>query len=190
MTEWNEESALALLFGNTRRKTRSTDLITLAQATDYLVTLYGSQKAVADKLGLSTEMIREFLSALRLPSSVQGMVANRTIDRLDVVRELASLPDKESQVEAARALAACDSKDIRDIKRLVKHGAEVDRAKKAVLSAKPKGFHIFLIDLDDEAYRDLVRSSRELSIDPAELARQIISDWISSRADRESQTGD
>lgn len=191
MMDWNEKSALALLFGNTKRKSRSTDLLTLAHAADYLVRRYGSQKAVASRLGLSAEMIREFLSALRLPSSVQAMIADRTIDRLDVVRELASLPDAESQVEAARIVAACASKDVRDIKRLVKHGGvEVTHAQKAVLDAKPKGFHIFLIDLSDEHYRALLNFSRDLSTGPAELARHIIVDWINARAKEDSQTGD
>ena len=71
MRELDEATALSILFSNTKRKKRDADLLTIAKSCDYLVKLYGSQKAVADKIGLSSEMVREFLTTLRLPSEVQ-----------------------------------------------------------------------------------------------------------------------
>ena len=184
MIHLDEETALSILFANTRRKKRSVDLVTLAQACQYLVKLYGSQKAVADRLGLSTEMIREFLMTLKLPEQIQRLTADRRIDRLDIVRELASLPDEDSQLEAAQTIVSCSSKDMRDIKRLVKHGGlAVSEAKKAVSEAKPKGFHIFLIDLDDETYKALLRLAKDGEEKPAELAKRIINAWVSERVD-------
>ena len=70
----DEESALAILFANTRRKKRKEDLITIARAFEYLVNLYGSKEAVAKRVGLSTEMIREFLTVLKLPREIQKLV--------------------------------------------------------------------------------------------------------------------
>ncbi len=191
MTTLDEETALSLLFGNTKRKKRSTDLVTLAEACAYLVRLRGSQRAVAESLGLSTEMIREFLMALKLPDEVREMIRQRKIDRLDVVRELASLKSQAAQVEAARVAALCSSKDLRDIKRLIKlGGTSVEEARALVLGSKPKGFHIFLLDLDDELYSALLESSEKMGMKPAEVARQVLAEWIARRPDKGSKSED
>jgi len=185
------ETALSLMFTNTKRKRRSVDLVTLAEACRYLVGYYGSQRAVADKLGLSSEMIREFLTVLKLPIEVQEMVSQRKIDRLDIVRELASLTDRNAQIEAARIVASCSSKDIRDIKRLVKVGGlPVEQAKKAVMESKPKGLHIFLIDVDDQVYEKIKKVAEAERIKPPELVKQVVMQWVSERTMAAEEQGD
>jgi len=184
MKELDEETALSILFGNTKRKKRDADLLTIAQSCDYLVKLYGSQKAVADKIGLSSEMVREFLTTLRLPTEVQEIIAERKIDRVDVVREISVLKSVSKQIAVAKALADAPSKDIRDIKRLLRSGVSIEDASKLVLDSRPKGLNVFVMDFDDVTYQALFKKARTLKTTPAELARRIILEWLQQNANQ------
>lgn len=183
MKKLDENSALAIVFANTKRKKRKENLITIAKAFEYLVKLYDSQKAVASKVGLSTEMIRQFLSVLKLPHEVQMLFINRQIDSVDVAKELLALNDPAKQIIAAKAIADSLSKDVRDIKRLVKSSnIAVAEAKNIVIKSKPKGLHIFLLDFDDKTYQAIIKSSKTLKVKPAELLREIIIDWLKQKS--------
>jgi len=182
MRKLNEETALAIVFANTKRKKRPDDLLTVANAFDYLVRLYGSQKVVAEKVGLSTEMVREFLTTLKLPEEIQKLVSDRRIDSIDIIREISSLKEPSKQIAATEAFINSLSKDVRDIKRLVKDAnASIKDAKKVVLEAKPKGIHIFVMDFDEEMYRTIIKQARVLKIKPAELVKGIVSEWLKQK---------
>ena len=184
----DEETALSILFANTKRKKRNEDLITLAKSCEYLTKLYGSQKAVAERVGLSTEMIREFLTALKLPGEVQKLISDRKIDSIDIVREISVLQDPSKQVAAAKTFADSLSKDVRDIKRLIKDTSlSVAEAKKAVLESKPKGLHIFMMDFDDETYRSVIKQAKNMKVKPAELVKEIVVEWLKHRVGMEDK---
>ncbi len=182
MNELDEETALSILFANTKRKKRNEDLITIAKCCDYLSELYGSQKVVADRIGLSTEMIREFLVALNLPIKIQKMISDRVIDSIDIVKEISSLKDPSKQIAAAEAFANTTSKDVRDIKRIFKDAnISIEDAKKIVLDAKPEGLHIFVIDFDDETHQALEKEAKTKKIEPVDLVNKIVKDWLRRR---------
>lgn len=184
MKTLDEETALSILFANTKRKKRKEDLITIAESCEYLTKLYGSQKVVAERVGLSTEMIREFLTALKLPEEVQKLISDRKIDSIDIVREISVLQDPSKQIAAAKAFADSLSKDVRDIKRLIKDTSlSVAEAKKAVLESKPKGLHIFMMDFDDETYRAVIEQAKNMKVEPAELVKKIVVDWLKRRVE-------
>jgi len=186
MKELDEETALSVLFSNTKRKKRSTDLLTIAKSCQFLVKLYGSQQAVADRVGISAEMIREFLTTLKLPLEVQKLVSERKIDRVDVVREISTLKDTAKQIAAAEALIHTASKEIRDVKRLVKEaGVSVQDAKRVISEAKPQGLHIFVVDFTDETYREIAVQAKGLKTTPAELIREIVTDWLRQKTKKE-----
>jgi len=190
MKKCDEDTALAILFSNTKRKKRIDDLFTIAKACEYLVSLkkYGSQGAVAKKIGLSTEMIRQFLAVLKLPREVQKMFSSRKIDSVDVAKELLALNDPAKQVVAAKALAGSLSKDVRDIKRLIKESKlSAGEAKKVVLDAKPKGLHIFVMDFDDETYGAIRKQAKDMKIEPVELIRGIVTNWLKQTAKKSVQ---
>lgn len=183
MKELDENAALAIVFANIRRKKRSVDLITIAKSFEDLVNLYGSPKAVAEKVGLSTEMIRQFLAVLKLPKEVQKIFSKRQIDSLDVAKELLALKEPAKQVVAAKAIADSLSKDVRDMKRLVKDvNLPIGDAKKTVLEAKPKGMHIFIMDFDDKMYQAILTYAKALKVEPAQLVREIITNWLKRKA--------
>lgn len=86
MQKLDEISALQIVFANIRRKKRKENLVNIAKAFEYLVKNYGSLKAVAEKVGISAEMIRQFLSVLKLPVEVQELFSKREIDSVDAQR--------------------------------------------------------------------------------------------------------
>lgn len=182
MVELDENTALAILFANTKRKKRDVDLLTLAKSCEYLVKLYGSQKAVAEKIGLSKEMIRQFLTVLKLPIEVQKLISNKQIDSIDIVKEIAVLKVSQKQIEAAKSFVDTLSKDVRDIKRLVKDAnLPIEEAKKTILELKPRGLHVFVIDFDDEMYDAINSHAKTLKVKPPELVRGIVKDWLKQK---------
>ena len=177
----DEETALAIIFANTRRKpqNRKEDILTIAKCFDYLVELYKSKKAVTEKVDLSDEMIRQFLTTLKLPTEIQNMIAQRKIDSVDAVRNLATIRDKEKQIETAKLYASLQSKDARDINRIIK-GDKIStkEAKKIIDKAKPKGLNIFVMDFDDDTYKTIMKEASSRKIKPAELVKKIVTDWL------------
>jgi len=188
MKKLDEETALSILFANTKRKKRKTDLLTIAKNCDYLVKLYGSQKAVAEKVGLSSEMIREFLVVLKLPKKIQDLVSERKIDSIDIVREISALKEPSRQIVASEAFINSLSKDVRDIKRLMKDAnVSVKNAKKAVLDAKPEELHIFVMDFDDEMYQAIIENAKASRVKPTELVRGIVMDWLKQKQEKNKE---
>jgi len=181
MKDLDENTALAVLFANTRRKRRTTDLISVAEACHYLKGLYRSQRAVAEKVGLSSEMIREFLALRSLPGEIKSMVRAREIDRLDVAYRIAMIRDPARQLDMAKKVATEPTKDVRDIARLL--GAtdlSVEESRERVRESKFKGLHIFVIDFDDEEYRTISARAQSLRVKPAEVVQRAILDWLKS----------
>lgn len=183
MRKLDEVTALAIVFASTKRTKRSVDLITVAESLEYLVGLYkGSVKDVAEKVGLSTEMIREFRRLLKLPEEVRKLIASRQIDRVDVAYRISMLEDPAQQIAAAKKVAGLPSKDVRDILRLMqKANLSAEESRRMVLESKPKNLHIFVMDLDDETYAAIIEEAKSRDTDPAELAKRIIIDWLGRR---------
>lgn len=182
MKALNEATALAVIYANTKRKTRKENLITIAKAFGYLVKLYGSPSIVAERVDLSPEMIREFLLILKLPLQVQKLVSQRKIDSIDILREISAIKDPSKQIIAANEFISTPTKEVRDIKRLIKQeGMTVENAKKTVLNARPKDLNIFIIDFDNETYLALIKKAKELKVKPPELVRGIVKDWLKAQ---------
>ncbi|MHC4400857.1 MAG: hypothetical protein ACYTG0_14365 [Planctomycetota bacterium] len=180
MKALNEQTALAIVFANTKRKKRTEDLITVAEAFDHLVKLYGSQRATAKKVGFrSPEMVREFLKILSLPAEVKQLVRARKIDRLDVAYRISMLAGREEQIKAARESAGLSTDDMRDVKRLISTaGMSAEESKKKVLESRLRGLHVFVMDFDDEEYKQVISEARRKRMDPAELVKQVVIKWL------------
>lgn len=179
LSQIDEEGALAVLFGNTKKKKRTVDLLTLARNCDYLVNKYGSRNEVARRLGLSAEMIREILIPLSLPEEIQNLISKRRIDSIDVVREIATIKDYSKQRQVGKLFAKLPTKDIRDVKKLLKESTiNVEEATDAVLKFKEKDMHVFMIDFDDLTYKAIKTQAKKLGLSPAILVKGLIQSWI------------
>jgi hypothetical protein len=186
--EWDEERALAVAFANTHRQKRAEDLLTVAEAFDYLVALHGSQKAVAGIVGLSTEMIREFRSLLKLPEEIKLLIRARKIDSLDVAYRLSMMRSRDGQLRLAAEAADLSVDDVRDIRRLmVRDGLRAKDSKARVLASKLRGLHIFVIDLDEASNKKIEGIARESGLPPAEVLKSVVMRWLSRQKARGSR---
>jgi hypothetical protein len=184
MKQLDEETALAIVFANTRRKKRTENLLVIGRAFNFLKKLYGSVSQTASRVGLSEQMIREFLSVLKLPREVQVLVQKRLIDSVDTVYRISHLPHEE-QLAAAMGTADLSSQDVRDIQRLSKtRKILVKTAKKRVLDAKPKGMHLFVVDFDEFAYGAILTEAKAQNIKPPELIKRIVLESLNVRGAR------
>ncbi|MBM4094389.1 MAG: hypothetical protein FJ276_34025 [Planctomycetes bacterium] len=183
MRKIDEEAALAIVFANTKRKKRTENLVTVAEAFERLAKLYGSNEAVGKKVGLSAEIVREFRKVLTLSPAVLGMVKARHIDRLDEARELARIAAPDKQKEAALEVIRLGTKEVRHMRDMVsRDGTSPNEAAKAALAAKLKGLHVFVLDFTDAEYRAILERARRMKTSPTEMVKQVIARWLQRRA--------
>ena len=102
------DRALALVVANTRMAERPGakrphSLTRIAEAIKSAVAGYGTEREVAGRVGISTEMLRRFLSVENLHSEVKPLVTARQIDSLNMVLYMASMP-KPDQPAVAEAI--------------------------------------------------------------------------------------
>lgn len=179
MSALNETQALAIVFANIKRKSRPNDLVTVAKAFEYLYSLYGSQKAVAEKVGLSSEMVREFRQVLNLPEEVLDIVRSRQIDRVDEAYRISKIKDAGKQLKAARRAAGMLTDDIRDAERIVsRSGKSFHDAEVAVRQSKLRGLYVFVVEVEDAEHKAIRRIARQKNVGPADLVRDVIVNWL------------
>ena len=94
------EKALVILLGSTHRNRRKKNLLEVAQQLQIARRILGSQKAVAERIGLSEEMLREFASVKKLCPFVKEMIEGGHLTSIDVAYRLNMLPDSEQKLVA------------------------------------------------------------------------------------------
>lgn len=111
--------ALAVLIKNTRTRQRRLSLPEIANWLDRAVKGFGSLKEVADRIGLSTKMLRQFEYVRQLSPSVQALFAQRKLDSVDTAVHLSRLSAAD-QITIAQGIAKgqLDSADVRAIAEL------------------------------------------------------------------------
>lgn len=182
MIPLDEATALAIVFANTRRQKRTTDIVTVAEALDFLVETYGSQTETARKIGLSSEMIREFRKVLTLPPKVLDMIRSREIDKIDVAYRISKIKDPGEQLAAVKQAVGSLTDDVRAAGRAVsQHGGSFKEAKEKVAQAKLRDLHVFVIEVDDGQEKAILREARKKRKQPAELVKQIVLDWLKTQ---------
>lgn len=175
----DENKALAIIFANTKRKKRTADLITVAEAFEYLFQLYGSQKELSRKVNLSTEMIREFRKILTLPFEVKQMIRNKVIDSQDIAYRISKIKDPPKQIQTAKQILQMPSKDVRDMELLISNtGLTPNKSKKQVIESRLKGLHVFMIDFEDGEYEEILEQSRKAKLPAPEYVKRIVTSSI------------
>ena len=107
---------LARLIANTRRVRRGEDILTVAGYMREATAIVGGLTALAQRIGISEEMIREFMSAERLSEPVKALVRSRRIDSVDVVYRTSRLPIADQlPVAAAFVSGELSSNDVRAV---------------------------------------------------------------------------
>lgn len=134
------QEALAVLISSTRSKTRPIPLTEIARWLDVAVRELGGYPAVAERIGLSSKMLRQFSYVRRLSKTVQKLFERRELDSVDAATHLAMLPPGEQHV-LAKALASgkIDTSDLRAVVELRKLGSRAGIASllKKVSASRP-----------------------------------------------------
>lgn len=135
------QQALAILLASTKTRTRTLPLTEIARSLDVAVARLGSVNAVADRIGLSGKMLRQFSYVRKLIPEVRRMFQKRGIDSVDAATHLAMLPAGD-QMRAALALQSetIDTSDLRAMIQLRRDGdrASLDKILKRVKETKTK----------------------------------------------------
>ena len=92
---FDRNTALAVCFSNLKGS-KNKDLLLTARALEYLKELpeFGSNQRVAEQVGVSGEIVRQFISLLDLPDSVQKFFQDRELGLEQGTKTLATQPFK------------------------------------------------------------------------------------------------
>lgn len=115
--------ALAILLSNTRSTKRPSPLTEVAHWLNVAVAKLGTYSAVADRLGLSTKMLRQFSYINRLAPSALHLVETRKLDSVDAVTHLAMLSARQQEaVTRALQRGTISPSDVRPVVQLQRAG--------------------------------------------------------------------
>lgn len=121
------DRALALLISSTKRKRRAVPLTDVSAALSIARASLGTTAAVAKAIGLSGKMVGQFARVDDLDPTARALVADRTIDSVDAVVQLAQLGAAEQRVVAQEIAAKqLDTKDVRAVVEMRKLRADRD----------------------------------------------------------------
>lgn len=179
---------LAICFANLKGS-KDKDLLATAEALRRLKREpeFSSNAKLGRAVGVSGEIVREFLSLLTLPVEIQKLLHDRVLG-LEHGRRLAQIgrrrPELLQQVtEAMMGMNAIDSRDF--VTYLLKHDdLSVDAAKAAILAEKPRKlreFHV-LAELSEDDYVKLSRVAQSHGVSVNHLVTRTIRDWLSGQA--------
>ena len=139
-------------------------------------------------MGVSGEIVRQFIALLDLPPSVQSYLEQRALG-LEQGRRLWQLNRTRPFVveDAARAVRSMTAMETRDlVEYLIRTPtASVQDGLKALEAAKPNISHEYHIDaiLDERAYRSLAEQAREQRVRVNDLVSMIINRWLEKDRD-------
>lgn len=108
------ETVIARLIANTRRRKRHNNLVQIARDVRWLENDLGGLKAVSETIGLSLDMLQQFLSVERLCPELRKLVEERKIDLINVVHYMRNFDSAAQQAIAGEVIAGrLSAEDIR-----------------------------------------------------------------------------
>jgi len=113
------KKAVSELIGCTRRKhqERPKNIIEIAELIEFLRAKLGTYKSVAERVGVSTEMLSEFRSVRDLVPEVRQLVSKRVIDSVDLVYRISKLKPETQEAIVRQVLeGVMTGNDVRVVK--------------------------------------------------------------------------
>ena len=146
-----------------------------------------SHKEVAEKLGVSTELIRAILNLLVLPVEVQQLIKQGKI-LFDAAQRMNTIDPKSKdekqrkkrQIEVAKAITGLTSHEQREIIQYAKKYPNVSLSnfkKRVTTQLTKEKIHVAIIPLSEESFRILQIESVRKKISLEKLILNIIDDW-------------
>lgn len=116
---------IARLISNTRRKKRPDNLLDIARDIRWLEDDFGSLTAVSKAIGISTDMLRQFLSVEQLCPEVQKVFGERKIDLINIAHYMSNFDPVAQKVIANEVingrLSAADIRVLAPIRKSLPH---------------------------------------------------------------------
>lgn len=140
------EEALALLISNTKRHKRNASITKVADAIALCLENLDGINELADRIGLSKTMIRQFLSVTNLAPEIYSLFAKRELDSVDICSQLASLEAKDQGVLSQYLLKGeINSKELRDVRDLRRKdpSSGINVLVEKVRSARPTKHYVY-----------------------------------------------
>ena len=158
------QKALAILISNTRSTKRPLPLTSVAKSLDTAVRKLGTFSEVANRVGLSTKMLRQFSYVNRLTKNAQKLVESRKLDSVDAITHLAMLPPSmQETVAVALENGEIETPDIRTIVQLYRSGSKGSTRKLIENAKAAKTQHEFIAEFVVRGSSDPLRDLDPLS---------------------------
>ena len=188
-TPLDRNEALGICFRNLKGA-KTKELLQTARSLRFLREFpeFKSNRQLGEALGVSGEIVRQFISLLDLPNSVQSYFERGTLG-LEQGRRLWQLNRTRPEIveEVAQTI---ESKTAMESRHLIEYlirtpAASVKDGVKALEGAKTTTIHEYHIDaiLDEQAYRALDAQSRKRRIKVNELVSRIVNRWLEENID-------
>ncbi|MDE2939893.1 MAG: hypothetical protein OXR67_13415 [Chloroflexota bacterium] len=187
--EFDRAKALLVCFRNLKGA-KSKELLLTARALQYLKQLpeFGSNQSVGEAVGVSGEIVRQFIGLLELPMSTRELLEAGVLG-LEHGRRLGQIARSRPEIvdQAAMAMTKMKTMDARDLTEyLVRNpSSTVDEGIQRLEEAKQivkNQYHVSVV-LDEEAYELLTSYSQERQMRLTDLATSIIIDWLGKNED-------
>ena len=181
-----ETQALALIFSNLGQEHRDKDMLQTAEAVRVLRDIYGSIPKVADRVGYSRDVVRQFYNLSRFSEDIKRLFGKKQL-RLDQGDSLWTLnlrrPDAlRDAAKAATSLTAHDTRHLVD--HLLRHrDSSVEQAVEVIKAAQTvveHEYHVVTL-LPDEDFKALTDAAQERGVPVDVLTTQIVRDWLHGR---------
>ena len=187
----DKTEALAICFQNLKGA-KAKDLLLTARALKYLRGLpeFRSNRSVGQEVGVSGEIVRQFVALLDLPTYVQSYLQKGKLG-LEQGRRLWQLNRTRPSIveDAARVMSSMTAMETRDLVEYLTRTptASIQDGLDALEAAKPKVSHEYHVDaiLDEEAYLSLAAKARHNRVRVNDLVSKVINRWLAKGRDLE-----
>jgi len=168
---------LAVLINSTRSKKRRLALTEVAKSLAIATGRLGSYQTVAERIGLSSKMLRQFSYVDRLSKAVRRLFEQRKLNSVDAAAHLAMLPLEEQDI-AARELVSggIDTIDLRAVTQLRRHqkGISIAEVLERVKASKTKQEYVAEFVVRGERDRRKLLETFEKHIPSREIVRLVL----------------
>ena len=181
--------ALAICFRNLKGS-KTKDLLLTARALQTLKQLpeFGSNQRVAEAVGVSGEIVRQFIGLLDLPDSVQVYLERGDLG-LEHGRRLLQIGKSRPELlgDLAEVMTSMTAMQARDLtEHLIRNpGSSIEESIGAIESSKQiitREFHVDTV-LDEKTYLALTAEARKRNLRPTQMASEIINEWLECNDD-------
>jgi hypothetical protein len=158
------DDALAALIASTRRKNRKLNPLEVAEKIQIAKDGIGSLPKVAERIGLSYEMLRQIFSVRKCSEQVKELVREGKLESYDILHRISKLPIP-NQITVAKAVIAgeLNSEDVRAIVSFYRDLANemsIGRAIERIKSSRNIKQYVVYFELESENIKFSILRSR------------------------------